>query len=340
MSDENTKLIIEYYNEKYGEPIGYAGLLKAICVASIKIKDVFPLSILTISTSQSFKSRTSIETACLFPKDFVNFGSDFTIHSLMKNFDNGKKMQNKIGSINDMVVLFTSKSSRGKDRLLGAFAESLSEGEYTYSDFQSNIEWIPKRWGLCSNITFEKYEIMQQELVESTFDERLLKFYYKVPIKTWDIFNIERDKRFCMKIPRLNIKKFSKISKPVKDENERLNVYAEKLRIASLSQSKGKCFDKIKSLLYGNAALNNRDYLEDCDYELLDNMLPYFSDPHSKKPIVLRMLTNGVHYKEILKILGYSGQSADLIYRWKKQFILRGLLEDKKKVDNKGDKNV
>lgn len=331
---ENSKKIIEYYDKKYGSPVGYAGLIKAICCGSIKIKNVFPLSLLCVSTSQSFKSRTSEETSLLFPKYFENFGSDFTIHSLMEKYHDGKDMSNKIGGINDMVVLFTSKSSRGKDRLLGAFAESLSEGRYTYSDFSGEIEWSPGRYGLVANMTFEKYELMQQELVESTFDERLLKFYYKVPLDTWNKFNEQKDLRILMKPPKLVYNMSIKSGEMKSEENIRINQYAEELRINSLSQSKGKCFDKIQSILYGNAALNNRNYLVEEDYKILDNILPFTTNPLSNKSKILRMFVKGHTVNEILKEMKYSKNSADLIYRWKKQFILRGLLEQK---EHEGD---
>lgn len=205
MNMENTDMIMNYFKAKFGHPMEYVGLMKSIAVGSLHIKDVFPLCILNISTSQTFKSVTSSELLRMFPKDIVNFGSDFTIHSLMKNYNNGKDVMNKVCSINDMVILLESKSGRGKDRLLGAFSESLTDGHYSYSDFSSNIEWNTGRYSLCSNITIEKYNTMQDELIQTTFDERMLKFFYLMSQKGWNEFNSDRDNRFLMKPPKIKI---------------------------------------------------------------------------------------------------------------------------------------
>ncbi|MCJ7425183.1 hypothetical protein MUP01_13085 [Candidatus Bathyarchaeota archaeon] len=70
----------------------------------------------------------------LFPKNKIEYvGSDFTIHGLVKQSENGKKLDKKCVLINDLTLLLDSKADRTKARLVDAFAELASEGRYIYS---------------------------------------------------------------------------------------------------------------------------------------------------------------------------------------------------------------
>ena len=85
MLDEspNTKRILEYFKVKYGRSLMSVGLVKSLAVASLKVKNCFPLNIINVSPAGHFKTRTSLEQLEIFGKrNIINFGSDFTMHGL------------------------------------------------------------------------------------------------------------------------------------------------------------------------------------------------------------------------------------------------------------------
>ena len=72
--------IIDFFDKKYGKPIGIVVFVKCISVISVKNEHLIPLSILNISHSQSFKTQSSFEVRNMFKRYIANFHSDFTIH--------------------------------------------------------------------------------------------------------------------------------------------------------------------------------------------------------------------------------------------------------------------
>jgi hypothetical protein len=246
----------------------------------------------------------------------------------MNKYDKGKKMTDKIGSINDMTVLFFSKSPRGSDRLLGALAESLSEGTYEYGERQSDIEWSPIRYGVMGNITFERYEDLKDSFEKSTFNERFFRVYYKVKSEDWKRFNLDRDNRVSMVLnpkPRLkkcNVKKFTE------EQNIRLHDLAEELKVYGSYASVGACRDICESLLFGNCAINGRCDILDVDFKIVERIIKELTtNPFDKKIKVLVLLREGRSVAEICELLGYKDKSKALIYRWIRQFRLRGVIE-------------
>ena len=138
------KNIYDYFEDKYG--LGMIGLLKCITVASVTKKNIIPLNLLVVAPSRQYKSRTSKELSDIFPKSYmVHLGSDFTIHSLIKDYDGGKKINNKCCLLNDMVLLFGTKRKETKTRLTSGLAEYLSDGSYCYSDRMSKPEILKGR---------------------------------------------------------------------------------------------------------------------------------------------------------------------------------------------------
>ena len=290
--------------------------------------DCKPLSILTISHSQCFKSRSNIETKELFPKEIEDWGSDFTIHSLMRKYDNGKKMKNRVGFINDMTVLFLSKSARTSDRLLGALAESMTEGTYYYSERQTDIVWSPERYAVVGNITFERYQEMKELFSQSTFNERFLRCFYSIDDKGWFDFNFNRDERIKMKLnPKLKIKRQRKKVPLTYEQLTKVMELGNKLQIHGMYSGQGTTRDLVETIIYSNAYLNNRNYVTDNDFKIVDTIIDtVIINPYDKKIKVLLLLNKGMDVKTICEYLGYSDKSKALIYKYIREFKIKGIL--------------
>ena len=69
MTNKITENIVEYGDSKYGHPIGIIILIKVLAVCSLNVNNIIPLSILLISLSGNFKTRTSVEIQKIFPPD-------------------------------------------------------------------------------------------------------------------------------------------------------------------------------------------------------------------------------------------------------------------------------
>ena len=182
MSNESpvTEKILNYMKEKYSPIIAPIAVLKACSIISSKFPKYPRLNIMCIAPSRQFKTQTSNEMQNIFPKTFyINTGSDFTIHGFKKRY--GKKINKKCIMINDGTLLFTSKSQKGKDRLINALAELLADGIYRYSDnFRS---WdLTGNISCIMNITLESYMRNKQIFSESTLTERFITVFYMIPM--------------------------------------------------------------------------------------------------------------------------------------------------------------
>lgn len=325
---QNSLDIINFFNKKYGEPLGNVGLIKAVCVGSTLIPNIKPLSTFIVSFTQSFKSRTSIDIKELFKDKIVQLGSDFTIHSLMKKYNEGKDLKDKIADVNDLTVLFSTKGERTKNRLLGAFSESLSEGEYSYSDFQTDIKWKPDRWGIIGNITFERYETNKEFLRSSTLEERFLKFFYKVPIEVFEEFNKNKNERFKMKMKLKDRITKLKNYKDDKETTEKISEVSKYIKFISKFSSTSTTHDKVKSFLLGNSALNKRNYIIDKDFEILNKCTKLMVNPFEKTiDKIAELYREGKTQNEITDILGLSKSSQPYVSLQIKKLRLRGVID-------------
>lgn len=324
-TNSESKKIFDYFNQKYGNPIGLVGLVKSIATASVKVNGIKPLNILAIAPSQQFKSRTSKELFSVFNKScLLDWGSDFTIHSLIRFYDNGKKCKNKTCLVNDLTLLLSSKIFRAKERLLNALAESLSDGKYTYSDnlVDTILIWEPKKYNIIANITYESYRINQNGLIRNTFAERMLSIYYKVDDEVFRIFNREVNQRkeigFGQKISLMN--PLVKIS----DEDlARIEQFNKRLKVNSLSSSLGSCQDKIISLLYGNANLNRRNHLTENDFKVVECILSLTYDFNNKDSKIIDLYLRGDNIERIAQILKMNTSG---IYRVLDKLRRRGVI--------------
>jgi hypothetical protein len=133
----------------------------------------------------------------------VYVGSDFTIHGLIRQYDSGRKVNNKCLLINDMTLLLASKAGRTRARLVDAFSELASEGKYIYSDFQQT-HTIEARFSLIANITPHSYLVNRKDLLQNTFTERRLVVFHSLTDEEMSSANLNREERGKMRMDRFN----------------------------------------------------------------------------------------------------------------------------------------
>jgi hypothetical protein len=298
----NTKRIVDYFNKKYGQMVTPVALAKSLAVVSLRVKNVFPLNIINVSPAGHFKTRTSSEQFGIFGSArIINFGSDFTIHSLAREFDKGRKIDNKCCLINDLTLLLSSKAKSTKNRLINGLAELLSEYSYHYGDFQKDMN-IDAKISIIGNITLESYMNYNKELIESTFGERCLTLFHFVTEKEEMDFNLTKQERLKMTFgDRLTLKIGSV---DFVEHIPEINRIAMKWKALSLSPSGTRCFDRVMSVLGSNAVLNGRSKLVPDDFMVLEMLEGHLMNPLSPHLEIVRLALQGLSHKEICIKLG------------------------------------
>ena len=148
-------------------------------------------------------ARRTIIVFCYFhifsKNKLVYLGSDFTIHSLEKDYREG--LDKKCLLINDLALLLGSKAERTRQRLVNALAELYSEGVYIYRDWQKTFK-IKGRFSLLANITRYMFYRNRGGLLGNTFLDRCLVVYYRLTDQEMSRGNLEREERNKLKIKK------------------------------------------------------------------------------------------------------------------------------------------
>ncbi|MBT3406547.1 helix-turn-helix domain-containing protein [Candidatus Woesearchaeota archaeon] len=318
-----SKKIYEYFEKKYS--LGFVGLIKAACLASLRVKNrsYIPVSNITIAPSGQFKSRISIEVMLIFqPSTFVDLGSDFTMHSLMEKFRGGKLCNNKTLMINDLTLLFSTKKKQTKDRLVNGLAEVLSEGKYVYSERNSPSIVFKSRINVIANITRESYLRNRTSFLDNTFGERLVPIFYHIPEdKQIELIRTSAERKSMdfgdkIKLDRLEISNFN-------DFSEEIIKLSRSYKNLALSPSLSRSQDKMMGLLGGLCILNNRGRVIESDIKLVTEFLKYFCDPHNTEFKVMSRYFQGKSVKEIKQEIGTSDT---YIYRIISKYKDRGVV--------------
>jgi len=293
----NTRRIIDYFNKKYGQVVTPIALAKSLSVVSLKVKNAFPLNIINVSPSGHFKTRTSVEQFSVFGKSkVINFGSDFTIHALAREYDKGRKMNNKCCLINDLTLLLSSKGKKTKERLINGLAELLSEGSYHYGDFSKEFD-LTARISIIGNITLESYMNYNRELIESTFGERCLTLYHFINEQEERDFNKTKEERIRMMFGDRLL--FRRSSVNFSDYIDRINEIAMRWKALSLSPSGTRSFDRVKSVLGSNAVLNGRTKIVEDDFSVIDMLEGHLMNPLSPHLEIIRYALHGYSHRDI-----------------------------------------
>jgi hypothetical protein len=317
--------IYDFYNGKYG--MGWIGLVKCCSVASLKVEneDAMPVSILDVSPSGNYKSRSSSELREIFPEDYTYYlGSDVTIHGIINETENGEIIDSKAVIINDLVLTLETKTSRGGMRLICGLAELLSDGIYKYSD-RNDMMAIEARISIVANMTRDKYLYNPRLFQGTTFEERMLVLHHSVDTDVQKEFFLDRANRFTMSIgERVEIEP-GRIAVTRANRERAVNV-AEKWRLFAMSPSLSRVGDKVYSLLLSHALLNGRDHLCEDDWLFLEKIQPYLMEPTmGKKHIRVLLLYN--EGKSVDDIAGTVDYSKENVYKILDKYRKRGVIQ-------------
>jgi len=320
---ENTKRIFDYLESKYS--LGYIGLFKAISVATMFIsnKDIIPLSVLCIAPSGQFKSRSTIELPNIFlNKSIIDLGSDFTANSLIEQYDSGKKCKNKTLTINDLTLLFSSKSPRTKARLINALAEILSEGKYQYSERLNYGLVFEARINIICNITKNSFAQNKKNFLDNTFLERLVPFHYSLTDQQQESFarDITKRKQLCFD-KKIRLKKIKIVN--FEEYNEELIQAAKQYKSVTLSSSLPRSIEKVKAIIGGISVLNHSETISSENFQWFNIFLEFFSENYNKKSDIIRLHKEGLSVSEICKQLNYqSTYPYKIIQEYKQKGVL------------------
>ena len=293
-----------YYSRKFGQVVTPIAILKTLAVISSTFKDHVKLWILNVAPSRHLKSMTTLEQTRIFPRGRVVYaGSDFTIHSLRRNYESGKRIDGKCLIINDVTLLLASKAPRTKARLIDALSELASEGRYKYSDWKDTFE-IKARFSLIANITPQSYLYNRNMLLGNTFTERCLVVHHALTDEEMSEANLKRTQRASMKTEWLKPTVDEADVEITKEDEVRFDEYAKRWRILGAYSSSSSLFDMIKSVVVAYAILSGHRKITAAEYRYLDILEPYLRNPlESVKLTILELAHEGRSIRDICQIL-------------------------------------
>jgi len=293
-----SKDIFKFFNFKYGQVVAPIGLLKCCSVVSNQLE--YPrLNVWCVAPTRQYKTQTSKEVQRIFDKSYwIDVGSDFTIHGLYEDY--GDDVNGKTFMVNDATVLFASKSSRTKDRLVGALSELLSDGKYEYKDF--GHQWnLHGRCTAIVNQTTESFNYYKNKLEYSTVLERFLVAHYKLTLEEQ-----RESKAFVLRKFKPNIKVEEIKPRAITNlgkYDDVIKEYAMDYSALSL-RAYNSCKDLIIATLKSHAILNDRNHFVLDDLYLIRMLRNYIKDPYAPNdPTIIECLRQGRNYRDICLLL-------------------------------------
>jgi hypothetical protein len=275
-SHENfADLLRAHYAKKFGESVTPIAMLKSLAVISSSFTENVKLWIIHQAPSRHLKSQTSLEQARIFPSSKIVYaGSDFTIHGMAREFDNGKKLNNRCFSINDMTLLLASKAERTSHRLIDGLSELCSEGKYHYNDFGKDLD-IRARFSFIANITPRSYWMNHDDLLANTFLDRCLIVFNKVTDEEMSEANVNRKRRNALRAPKFKSAIHEADVQVTRKDLVRLNEVAKRWRSMGGYSSISQTFDVVKSIAVAHAILSDSRKIGVGQFLFLDVLEPY-----------------------------------------------------------------
>lgn len=317
-----SKRLFRFFNFKYGQVIAPVGLLKACVMASNQLG--YPrLNGWFVAPTRQYKTQTSKEIMRAFSRKlWINVGSDFTMHSL--HYDYGSNVNGKTFMVNDGTVLFSTKSARAKERLVGGLAELLSDEKYTYADFRHH--WTIR--GRCTaivNMTSESFNYYKNKLLGSTLLERFFVSFHKLTLREQRETRTDKLRRFRLKdrIKEIKLRKIANLG----EYTDRIKEYAMDYSALALRSYNG-CKDTITAMLKSHAVLNNRNRINLDDLYFVRMMRDYLVDPFTpNQPRIIAFLRQERSYSDICRLLDKSASYKSQISKIAKKARERGVID-------------
>ena len=128
--------------------------------------------------------------------------------------------------------------------------------------------------------------------------------------------------------PKIKIEeRYSKKIKNISEYRKDLEHYAKDYGILSVRNT-AECLDIVTAIASENARFNQRNYLSEDDIKLVRMLRGYNIDPVvPDKPRVVGFLKEGRSYKDICHLLGRPRSYYSTISHYKKEALLRGVLD-------------
>lgn len=178
-----SKEIYKLFDKRYC--LGCVGLMGAITVASLSVKNIKPLSIMIISPSGQLKSQITKTLIEMFPENITKIESRFTPYGLSEKYGK-QRLDNKTWVINDMVRTFDGLSQVKISELVGWLGEMISEHEAGSSTARDTS--LSARMNFIGNIALVSYKELSRKFISSTLSERLLQFGYCQDVDAYSLF--------------------------------------------------------------------------------------------------------------------------------------------------------
>jgi len=321
------------YTQKYGQIVTPIAILKTLSVISSTFKENVIIWIITVAPSRQLKSKTSEIQKVIFKKNkLIYAGSDFTIHNLKKEYDS--KLNRKTLFINDLTLLFTTKETRAKSRLIDGLGELASEGLYRYGDFDKTF-YIKGWFSLIANITPSSYLRNKATLLDNTFTQRCVVVYYELTDQEMSRANLERKKRNQIQFEKFKQTLNENDVEITKEDDIRFDEYAKRWRILGAYSSSSQTFDMIKSIAIAYAILSNHTKIGSDEYRYLNMLEPYIKSPfESIKLTILELTYQGRSVHDICLMLNRDYKKYHpFVERTIKEYRMKGVLPIKPQIE-------
>lgn len=266
-NDINANKIFKFFSKKY--LIGETGLISAVCISSLKVKNVKPFSLMIVAPSGQMKSSIIKDIIKIFNEDIFLLSSRFTPYGVSTKV-NHHELNNKTWIINDMVRTFDGISQTKIAEMVGFMAELMSEGKADSSTaLSTSLEAKMNLIGCIPNI---KYKEIRELFLSSTFSERILQFQYI--IKKTEIRKKSKKKlkweNGLIKLNNHDVMLPRKYKKYLYELSDKLT------KIAHYEKESMRTDEIVLSFLSGYALLNGRNKIRKSDLKIFEHLLQFF----------------------------------------------------------------
>lgn len=251
--------------------LGVTGVVGAIAIASLSIRNIKPLSLMLVAPSGQMKSQITRDLCLMFPKNTYMITSRFTPYGLSHKVGQAN-LDGRTWVVNDMVRTFDGLSQVKISETVGWLAEMMSEGHAGSATAQEAE--LTARMNIMGNLALISYVDLQRKFVTSTLNERILQFGYFVDKC---LVREKSDRDYGNNPHPFQIElKDSMLALPRK-EKKKIYSYADKLGIIAHYEKQSMRPDEIiMAFLAGHAKLNGRHELNKSDYKFLDMIFRHF----------------------------------------------------------------
>ncbi|MEM2445748.1 MAG: hypothetical protein QW734_03735 [Candidatus Bathyarchaeia archaeon] len=260
--------IYNAFKEKYG--FGECGLFESLCIASTKVKNIdLCLSGIIIAPSGDAKTSILKDIHKIFKEDVILFDGLVTEYHLAKE---SHKLSEKpyCIAINDLVDIIKTLPKRRVAGIL-SFLKNIIDGHAQILTARDNID-IKAKVSIIMNIPKLIFDRKSATFVTTTFIDRTIPFNFEINWNEWKNLYLEN------KLKEINIEPIKLEEREIKvDEKYKHQIVNKAEELSTLKYTGlARNVKLVKALLCGNALLNNRNEINDADFEVFDKLKSFF----------------------------------------------------------------